>query len=1212
MLNFKCAWIVSAVFTALAVLAAPASGVLMSQNFDSEFKPGVLNGASRISSGDYHVQDPAQSMEIVTGAASAPNALKVGRKGTVGYIAFRSNRSVPKGDNFRVSFKVKMPAGNSVAAFVGSRGHEQPLGAVSLIGGASPRAYNEKQNWVSSGLPVLPENEWVTVTMDFNAFARTYEVSVTYPNGKTVTSIPEYPFLCQANVTEVRFINGVPVGNYALIDDLVLESTGKGSAGASAANGVVLEQNFDSDFEVGELSGGGRCAGAKWMVNSAPNNYSIVDDPACSKPHALKIMRDGYNGFFALRPQVKIPEKRNYTVEFNGYAPASAGTVMFMFNGNGMVGALLMKASEAISGYNISSAWEKNNDLPAFPPEKWCKLQVKFNANQGYYTINLIEPDGTKHEGTIQHPCLVNGAVEEIRFINILPQKSFAFVDDIKIFYDDNISMEGRDNFAPNASSINADFAALLKGEKPYAVTGKTVEMEFSPPVKIAAVLFKAAPGMSLPKTVSLKALNAGGHWLTIGNNLAIDPKTGLVEFKELPQITKLSLTFGGATGAVLSSLGVYSPLGTPQGQLDRDWAQKLDAEYDLPVYDQQYEGCDVALLTFVNHTDKPLPVTIDMHDRLKDQHLRTFKYTIPAGTSNLKIDLKNIANGEYLTTITDASMDKGGKIIRLLRHCTSPACTAVPKKEMTGEKMFFPDGFFLADAKNIHFTTGVAKPHLVKRGSAADNDAWIVYGDNLGFDDFGNLVVNFHTLNRLWQTASRKNYHAVANPDDLDSWQVADGAESIHRGQSPMVSIEPPETKPNWSRKPGPDGKIKYRFYDPETDGPIKLNELNCEFIRPSAPGTVGYTDYDWGVMRPSPAHVWAVWYKAPGEALIIGRKPLVSGFPGPGNIEPPNSGSDLGFGQWLEDGGKTLCFGFGRHLIRYLPYQAEYDNMPDRNRIVGIWRTHDGINWEQGFIAPPDKTKPVADQSYGGHEVRLPHAAGLKIAIYQRYSAYTQQISWEIIYSWDGFRWTRFQREPQFLANGPLGDWTHCGGYLSDSSLVYNGKIYQLMTWVNDHYHFQSEIVHGSVNSVDHMTADYMRKRYSPRKLEKWPYFQKHFDGSWEKLAEHTRNASSSCGVLEYRLDGYFFAQAKDAEARMLTTPVVAANGLKMNAKIEDNGYIDIALLDAFGNVIPGYTKHLGAGDNVAFDIFDQLPAGEFQVELKLRNAEVYTLNF
>ena len=141
--------------------------------------------------------------------------------------------------------------------------------------------------------------------------------------------------------------------------------------------------------------------------------------------------------------------------------------------------------------------------------------------------------------------------------------------------------------------------------------------------------------------------------------------------------------------------------------------------------------------------------------------------------------------------------------------------------------------------------------------------------------------------------------------------------------------------------------------------------------------------------------------------------------------------------------------------------------------------------------------------------------------------------------------------------------------------------------------------------------MTADYMKKRYSPRKLEKWPYFEKHFGSSWERLAEHTRNATSSVGVLEYRKDGFFCAVADDRPGRMVTTEVSAKGKLTVNAEIGEGGYIEFKLV-ADGAEVPGYSKRIEAADGVALPVFDRLPEGKFQVDMRLKNARIYTLNF
>ena len=260
---------------------------------------------------------------------------------------------------------------------------------------------------------------------------------------------------------------------------------------------------------------------------------------------------------------------------------------------------------------------------------------------------------------------------------------------------------------------------------------------------------------------------------------------------------------------------------------------------------------------------------------------------------------------------------------------------------------------------------------------------------------------------------------------------------------------------------------------------------------------------------------------------------------------------------------------------------------------------------------MAVPSENLPIADQHYGGSNFRVAHGCGLRVSLLDRYSALYQQISAEFIYSWDGFRWTRFMGQEPFTANGPLGDWYHGSGYIISSAVEKDGKYYQLMNWCNDHYHFQSEITHSSNLSADGYTADYMRKRYEPRHLEDWPYFQSIFGGDWEKLAKHTREATTGFGIAVYRKDGFFSATAGDKEARMLTVPLKADGGVKLNAVVKEGGYIKARLLQG-GKPMKGYERQLEAFDDVALPLFDTLPSGEFQLEFRLKDACIYTLQF
>ena len=91
-----------------AISSLMAENVLMSQNFDTNFATGTLKGTAKFATGDYLVMDEAYSMEIVSDAKSAPHALKIGRKGVVGFTTFRSTKAVPAGNDFCVSFYTKI------------------------------------------------------------------------------------------------------------------------------------------------------------------------------------------------------------------------------------------------------------------------------------------------------------------------------------------------------------------------------------------------------------------------------------------------------------------------------------------------------------------------------------------------------------------------------------------------------------------------------------------------------------------------------------------------------------------------------------------------------------------------------------------------------------------------------------------------------------------------------------------------------------------------------------------------------------------------------------------------------------------------------------------------------------------------------------------------------------------------------------------------
>ena len=261
------------------------------------------------------------------------------------------------------------------------------------------------------------------------------------------------------------------------------------------------------------------------------------------------------------------------------------------------------------------SGWaESGKDFEALPDKQWLTFRYDFDSNNEFYTVTVTYPDGKSVTGTTQHPFLRNGPVKEIRFVNILPQKSYTYVDDVVISYSNRISLANRTDFAPKATSTNAALAALVKNGKPMRAVANRMMLEFSPAVKINAVVLTPVKGYKLPDKITLRGRDNSGRWTELAKGAVIDPNTGYVQFKTLENVDRLELQFSGIASAAVGGLSVLAPAGTPQGKLDKLFAEKIEAEYKLPVYDRQYPGCDVGELTVINKAVRPCCRSYPLH----------------------------------------------------------------------------------------------------------------------------------------------------------------------------------------------------------------------------------------------------------------------------------------------------------------------------------------------------------------------------------------------------------------------------------------------------------------------------------------------------------------------------------------------------------------------------------------------------------------------
>lgn len=996
------------------------------------------------------------------------------------------------------------------------------------------------------------------------------------------------------------------------------------------ATELYLEQNFDSSpFTPGELTGGGgdsRSRGGEFRSEAPPGGLEIVTEPVRSAPHALKLTRNGTFGDLRLWRDEAVKEGYDFRFYFSVWIGAQGqGAILFDdCEGNNFPGAVLIQNSR-IFGWDGSKKWAHASGLE-IKPEAWNELVVDFSPNEKNYRVGIVDADGREHYAPMLYPLHGSGRLRGLRLTRQLPENNSYYLDELRIEVDDEPSTRGRKNVAdqarislsgerrPDIGTLCVDDPAAKAVIEP-AAGRNLLEFEFVQNVTIsgAVIISGEDDGSRALGAFRLYALNALGHRTLLGERAG--GNRVVLEFKPEEKVTKLQLELLESSPVTLRGFRFLTPPGEGVHLLDERFGAMVSGEFRLPVYDGQYPTQRTANLLVVNHRSEALPVVVTLTERgsgksvIPERHLE-----LAPGENQLAFELASLPNGEYIATVADAAADAAGKrgsIRRLLRHATAPECAVAPPHRADGLKLFFPDDFYLASRRGLVIRPGVTKRYPVVIGTP-DDDAFIVFGYRMELGKDGRIRIGYNTLNRQWKAASKRPWVATEKNLEAGEWEVTPG--EFPAGEyagNPLQAELPAAARPDWSPKPV-NGQLHYRFYDPELDGPVNLRQVKVVWVTPTRPDEDGYTDYDWQVMRPPHSSTWPLWYRENGEVLILRKTPLVYSQNDGSGFENSDSGSDLGFGQWLSDDGKYLHYAQGRHLKRFEPCTAPFDNINDLARIVAVWRTADGINWERAYIGVPGVEDPVADQHYGGVVTRLPRGGGLRLAFMNDYDALHQQMKVVLVYSWDGFRWTRFHGAPPFVGNGEPDDWRRGGGYPSDRFVERDGKYYMLLKWNNNHYHFQSEVVHYLHASADVLTADYMRRKFEPRRLAEWPYFQPLFGGSWERLAEHTRQAVTSVGIAEIRKDGWFALTALPGESgEFETVPFEASGRLVANLRIGDRGSAVFRLIGEDGAVM-AEKKFDGDVDGTEITLFDRLPAGRFRVRGELQEAELYTLEF
>ena len=192
----------------------------------------------------------------------------------------------------------------------------------------------------------------------------------------------------------------------------------------------LIKNNFD-DFNLGITPKSKITSMGTW-VNSLGKEFSITNG-GVNNSKCLKILRDGPAGYGAFILNKAIPLNKNFKISLKFKVNKNQGFVIGLMNNNTSIGGALLIGGTKIRGYNQKKIWENSNLDSVIPTNQWLTCEVIFNKNSKSYTISIIPANGSKIIGKTNHPFLKNLPITEVRFFNILPQKSISLVDDFEI-----------------------------------------------------------------------------------------------------------------------------------------------------------------------------------------------------------------------------------------------------------------------------------------------------------------------------------------------------------------------------------------------------------------------------------------------------------------------------------------------------------------------------------------------------------------------------------------------------------------------------------------------------------------------------------------------------------------------------------------------------------------------------------------------------------
>jgi len=426
-----------------------------------------------------------------------------------------------------------------------------------------------------------------------------------------------------------------------------------------------------------------------------------------------------------------------------------------------------------------------------------------------------------------------------------------------------------------------------------------------------------------------------------------------------------------------------------------------------------------------------------------------------------------------------------------------------------------------------------------------------------------------------------------------------------------------PPRLKHNYD-------KAVVRYYDPQRDGPVKMERFVLSNLKGSFLSRIRSVREGRSELRFT-GGAYPV-EKRDDLYLVLARKPIL--YLGVG-MDLYHASEDLRLHIHDRSTG-TYYYFFRPAAPAYNPHGIPWDNMHVCRRVLGVLWTRDGVNWNRRFISAPDENDPVGAQYYNmalplslretiAAGQGLPSVGGVYrvrggrvyVGSFTFYDARAGRQWPEAVWTADFLHWHRFTPRRKMIPNGPVESYNHGMIKLGRTYYPFGRQWWYLYKAINQpkqHYTGMARCP----------SAEVLRSRHP--QYDKMPSFRPF--NNWTRFHEHCRQVRYYPAIARCPAGRLCHAEPTDGRGELVTAALrVGAASPAINAVTARGGSIRIEILDQKGMPVPGFGAaecRAFTGDSVEHAVrwkeadYSQLAGRMLRLRFILDRAKLYAYRF